>query len=118
MNRKYRGKRIDKDEWVRGWFKEKVIENVTHYFIIDEDTTYEVNEESIGQYTGRNDDYGNLIFEGDIISDSLGDFPALVVFENEKYELHNDDDIIDLSDIRKIIIRGNIIDDPELLGAL
>lgn len=114
MNRKYRGKRIDKDEWVRGWFKEKVIENVTHYFIIDEDIIYEVSEESVGQYIGRNDAYGNLIFEGDIISDPLN-CPALVVFENEKYELHNED-IIDLSDV--IIVRGNIIDNPELLGAL
>lgn len=134
----FRGKRTDNGEWVYGYyvlrkrpyFKDKGV-NVEHLIydnieIEDNDykqfvdtimTTYVVDPETIGQYTGLTDMNARKIFEGDIV------IPDYIDYKDERGVVQWDSDIakfiitfstftIDFDNVygRELEIIGNIRD--------
>lgn len=69
----FRGKIMDSDEWVYGSLVYSPSEK--QYYIVehsDDELSYPVEEETIGQFTGKLDKNGKKIFEDDIVRYIIG----------------------------------------------
>ncbi len=124
MNRtiKFRGKRLDNDEWVYGYYVEDGFINICshneddflQYNIVDPDT--------VGQFTGLLDRNGKEVYEGDLLKEDeitweifwCDDVAAFMV---EQYNPESDaPKMFLLSDVAKDSeVIGNIYDNPELM---
>lgn len=139
MNRKilFKGKRIDNGEWVKGFFfkyKEKCyITNTSETYIsviyTEECVTdfnlraYEVDPETVCQYTGLTDESGKEIYEGDVceinkypIDEDDGPFTVEWDDDDAKFALCGNGLMVDFDNYYgyecKVI--GNIFDNPSL----
>lgn len=120
---KFRGK-TSEGEWVYGSplipeFEEytAITECPTHHGMV----TYEIEPETLGQYTGMKDKHGVEIYEGDVISyvkgykrDKNGDW----VDDKETFVIEFDDGVFSnhslFSVSESVEIIGNIHDNPQL----
>lgn len=137
----FKGKRVDNGEWVYGYYveAEKLDKSGTEYFIIEKSadgSSYKVDSETVGEFTGLTDKNGKRIFEHDILrltceADDLK-WSAVVKFGNPSggynwgFQLFKicgdgvDTDIllwVEIDDAHAEVI-GNIYDNPELLRDL
>ena len=122
----FRGKRVDNGEWVYGDIIHRRYYKNTDVVVIrtedsgfDNYSDYEVDPDTVGQYTGLNDKTGKKIFEGDIISCGyLCDFFVEYSEEDAEYWANFGDSIGSLRtyfDPKRATVIGNIYDNPELL---
>ena len=121
---KFRGKRKGKAEWVFGDLLTG-LEGDCYIIITHEEgvTKFEVNPDSVGQYTGKKDANGKEIYEGDIIKHKTTNFFGVVAWNKHSYFCIVDDPE-QLTDKRNLgymldaydfIVIGNRFDNPELL---
>lgn len=129
----FRGKTIKYGEWIEGyysgeWFNQKTckIEPLSRICIIGCLATYDIEPETIGQYTGLTDKNGKKIFEGDIVVDTWSEDKWIVTFDDGTFWGKNvgayaTEYLGELCDLNEkgfggVIVIGNIHDNPELLG--
>lgn len=124
----FRGKRIDNGEWVYGSFCMDAREQFNGLCGVDgfirlydktkgKMQTYEVDRETVGQYTGLKDKNGKKIFEGDIVK-RLGDKCVVKWTEEDaKFIIIGSMTKLDFSlcFAKNLEVIGNIHDNPELL---
>ena len=137
----FRGKRVDNGEWVEGYLYR--ISEYQNPFIMIKDRhaeSYEVDPETVGQFTGLTDKNGKRIFEGDILRGfeypfcSNGEFNyfaeivwfddssafGIYTFKNPKSNVRGisegNIDYLEYFNVDKWEVIGNIHDNPELIG--
>lgn len=129
----FRGKCLETGEWVFGFLERRPspIQMQGYggpwYIYVpprdpdDNGGFYNINPETVGQYTGITDRNGKKIFEGDILHDGhnyhvaydadVAGFVAVSVKEpHARYAIHQ-------SIAQRLQVIGNIFDNPELLTA-
>lgn len=119
----FRGKSVISDHWIYGMFCDEDYDSsvpciVPHDSCYVELSEWEVDRNTVGQYTGLKDKNGVMIFEGDIVSASNG-HKSYVVFCYGKFLLYCEchRKYTELWADNATII-GNIYDNQELLEVL
>lgn len=122
----FRGKRMDNGEWVEGNLflpdkKETPTEICMGTNIVR--INFDIDPETIGQYTGLTDKNGKKIFEGDIVEGL--DYTAedggygIIGFDEGAFEVSNNDICGTFYENywgTDFEIIGNVYDNPELMG--
>lgn len=124
----FRGKELDTGEWVMGYFDAAAPPGYA-YIITGNEQTCRVDPETVGEFTGLTDKYGERIFEGDIVH-LFGDkgtdtqfinYNALVVFRHGGFcaiDGTPDDYAVcrfDFTSTLNCEVISNIHDNPELI---
>lgn len=127
----FRGKNKNTGEWIKGYYFKTISAGEHIHCIISIDKYYklwgkrfkaiggatEVDEKTVGQYTGMTDRNGKKIFENDIIKDSETGEIFKIFYNWDRFSKTNDSHyFLDLSlRIYECEVIGNIYDNPELL---
>lgn len=128
---KFRGKTKD-GEWVYGYVDATAYKDLV--VIHSETTTYEVLSETVGQYTGLEDEDGKDIYEGDIVKVHESPFEltdiGIVVYDSTRARFYIQGHAFKCNFIKvntyndgyctvelkyDYMVVGNVYDNPELL---
>lgn len=131
----FRGKSLDIDEWVYGFYSGEDCEfpwskTIKRANIVQQSSGlwFKVDPKTVGEFTGLTDMNGVKIFEGDIVQEKYergvvrfgeyNDFvgKSHVGFYIQWNRAHLRPDILFWIRYRKIEVTGNIYDNPEILG--
>lgn len=124
----FKAKRIDNGEWVEGY----VVRKHGLYFIYDivnsescRQNNYEIDPETLCQFTGLCDKNGKKIWENDILMAHLDEsYPEDATYETVEWGVagwvgnetdSTDRKYLDKFDLKHFKVVGNIFDNPELL---
>lgn len=122
---KFRAKNLD-GEWVYGFYTEEERQTINgfekKYFIVNDGYDY-VKPETVGQFTGLYDKDGKEIYEGDILQLKYSDgsyHSSSVYYAQQKGYWAvdvsiNERIILGYIDRTRLVVIGNIYDNPELL---
>lgn len=125
----FRGKRATGD-WVKGFYVQKPNpfsedgQPIRHCIVDLPPFGYDVDPETIGQFTGRYDKNGEKVYEGDVLSLIGGEYRGVVMWSDHDQcyfispNWDNHTTIGDFGDFGRADyyeIVGNIHDNPELL---
>lgn len=113
----FRGKDLQTGEWAFGDLIQFENGPVIRYGSGGEKTAFAVHPQTVGQYTGLNNQDGIKLFEGDIIQWNnkrawIAYLPDRAAFAAMYHDLHN---LIPPLDTVRYEIIGNIHDNPELM---
>lgn len=93
---KFKAKRLDSGEWCEGYFYEEngntyIIENRQKESMLNRNVTYEVDSETVCQFTGAKDCDGTSIYEHDLLRSEKTDSTYEVVWNqgNSSFSLIN-----------------------------
>lgn len=120
---KFRGKRLDNSEWVEGYFHK--IDNYNDHkkaYIMPRYAStlysYEVDPETVGQYTGLKDKNGVEIYEGDIVYIPQWKSKYKIVFKDGMYKCQGRSEfsLITANGEISCEVIGNIYDHKHLLN--
>ena len=126
----FRGKRKDNGEWAYGNYAVTDNNEKQHFIFQNKAFEFEVDPETVGQYTGITDDNGKKIFEGDILGvtndDPDYDYITKVYLDcdtlcvdvqGQDYDYTSIGFAIEIwgDECDRVEIIGNIYDNPELL---
>ena len=128
---KFRGKRINIDEWVYGFYFQRNSEderNKWHFIHDGEHIQYMIKPETIGQYTGLKDKNGKEIYEGDITNHGIVEYNKRLTWDGagsphpgfyfkQAYSYGEDGELSYHTGFDDVEILGNIYENPELLEA-
>ena len=130
----FRAKRVDNGEWAEGYYaKLKWCNNIIHVVIPDKAEidsgnslleTYEINPETLCQYTGLKDKNGKRIWENDIVKHEISGIIGTVKWYEEDYVGWCVDDVYvgkqqstnEMWSECEVI--GNVFDDKHLLAEM
>ena len=124
---KFRAKRTDNGAWVYGDLqhvqrintKEEAEQSGRHSEPAVRIANYDVDEQTIGQYTGLKDKNGREIYEGDILCYRDAKFQTHIVYHNGGFYFSHFGGTtftaIGDHEINKFAVVGNIHDNPQLL---
>lgn len=125
MNReiKFRGKMLDSDDFVYGYYIHSELPNEIFehkIYCADVNRLIDVKEETVGQFTGFHDRFGNEIYESDIVYVRSEDENAIIEWDEQtaRFIIHFDGWIADFDNYygKELEIMGDIYNNPELLG--
>ena len=113
---KFRGKRVDNGEWVYGyyWVNKSATRETPH--IVDEyGDIFQIDTETVGQYTGLPSQDKQDIYEGDRLFDYDDDY-YVVEFSEGRFVAVGDGFEVDLFEIaNRCSVIGNIHDNKEMI---
>mgnify|MGYP001431546297 CR=1 FL=1 len=119
---KFRGKRLDDGEWVKGYLVKYGFTGKEKYYIVPSYASdlyaMEVDAETVGEYTGLKDKNGKEIYEGDIWKSSENGVECIGVVEYHdcafKVKYSHTSELLGFA-VRYGEVIGNIYSNPELL---